>query len=237
MPLLDHFRPPVFNRVSWQEIHGMWPGEIAKDLNRTLPPEYLSGVQIRLGNMIEVDVATFGTGGFGTTDSFDNSGVQFESSAPTLLLDAEEMIPAEYEVRVYDTRTGRRLVAAIELVSPSNKDRESSRDAFVSKCHALLDQDVNVIIVDPVTNIAANLYADLAERLGGAIPRMAESPIYAASIQRRSSGGRTRLIAWDHALTVGADLPNLPLWLSDTLSIPLRLEQTYAETCRNMRLT
>ncbi|WP_261343941.1 hypothetical protein [Tautonia marina] len=35
--------------------------------------------------------------------------------------------PNEYAVLVYDTRSGRRLVAAVELVSPSNKDRPEHR--------------------------------------------------------------------------------------------------------------
>ena len=44
----------------------------------------------------------------------------------------------EYEVRVYDRKYRRRLVAAIELVSPANKDRPDKRRAFVGKCAALL---------------------------------------------------------------------------------------------------
>src|SRR5438067_9903110 len=38
--------------------------------------------------------------------------------------------PDKYEVRVYEAEGGARLVAAIELVSPANKDRESHRAAF-----------------------------------------------------------------------------------------------------------
>jgi hypothetical protein len=57
----------------------------------------------------------------------------------------------EYEVRIYDARHGRRLVAAIELVSPSNKDRPEHRNVFVAKCVALLRQGVAVSIVDLVT--------------------------------------------------------------------------------------
>jgi hypothetical protein len=56
-----------------------------------------------------------------------------------------------YEVRVYDARHGRRLVAAIEIVSPSNKDRPESRRAFVAKVAARLQRDVSVSLVDVVT--------------------------------------------------------------------------------------
>ena len=43
-----------------------------------------------------------------------------------------------YEVRVYDDDFGHRLVAAVEIVSPSNKDRPEHRRAFVAKCATLL---------------------------------------------------------------------------------------------------
>ena len=45
-------------------------------------------------------------------------------------------------MRIYDTEYGRRLVAAIEIVSPSNKDRRESRRAFVAKVAALLQKGV-----------------------------------------------------------------------------------------------
>jgi hypothetical protein len=53
--------------------------------------------------------------------------------------------------RDYDARHGPRLVAAIEIVSPSNKDRPENRGAFVAKVAALLQRDVSVSFVDIVT--------------------------------------------------------------------------------------
>ena len=38
----------------------------------------------------------------------------------------------EYEVRVYDEKRHCRLVAAVEIVSPANKDRPEHRHAFVA---------------------------------------------------------------------------------------------------------
>ena len=55
----------------------------------------------------------------------------------TLTLETELPDQDEYEVRIYDERHGRRLVAAIEIISPSNKDRPESRRAFVGKVAAL----------------------------------------------------------------------------------------------------
>src|SRR5579884_3129736 len=57
----------------------------------------------------------------------------------------------EYEVRVYDSENGRRLVAAVEIINPANKDRPEHRRAFVGKCISLLQNRVCVAIVDLVT--------------------------------------------------------------------------------------
>lgn len=44
----------------------------------------------------------------------------------------------DYEVRIYDSKFQRTLVAAIEIVSPSNKDRPETRTQFTSKCLAMI---------------------------------------------------------------------------------------------------
>jgi hypothetical protein len=238
MPLRDHFHPPLADRRSWEELHGAWPGTIAFRLNTILPPQFYSGVRVHLGTAIEVNVAAYegeepeppGTTAKG------GPAVAWEAAAPATLLDTEELTPPEYEVRVYDEEHGRRLVAAVEIVSPRNKDRPESRDAFVTKCHALLQQEVCVAIVDLVTDRSANLYAELAEHLGAEPPPIANVSIYAVSCRSVAARGRWRVEAWAHALAVGSPLPTLPLWLTDRMYVPLELEVTYEETCRGLRI-
>jgi len=240
MPLRDHFHAPLADFASWEELHGAWPGTIAFRLNAILPVNYRSGVRVRLGSAFEVDIGTFERDQpiVGRANEAGGTAVAWAPTRPRLLLDTDEPIPPEYEARVYDERHGRRLVAAVEIVSPRNKDRAESRDAFVAKCLSLLQQDVCVAIVDPVTERSANLYAELADRLGAVAPpaAVADSPIYAVSCRGRSSRGRWRVEAWEHALAVGQPLPTLPLWLSEGDSVPLELELTYVDTCRGLRL-
>lgn len=45
-----------------------------------------------------------------------------------------------------------------------------------------------------------------------------------------------RVEAWEHELIVGAALPTLPLWISDSYYVPLELESTYQTTLRGLRL-
>lgn len=63
----------------------------------------------------------------------------------------------EYELRIYDTKRGRHLVAAIEIVSPANKDRPNHRNAFIARCASLFQKGIAVSIVDLVTVRQFNL--------------------------------------------------------------------------------
>ena len=236
MPLRDHFRPPDMNLASWEEVHGLWPGIMAVRLNSILPPQYRSGVKIHLGTLVEVDTGAFELNDGREINGESDTALAWEAAAPTLLLDTDELTPPEYEVRVYDESMGRRLVAAVEIVSPRNKDRSSSREEFVSKCHAMLQQGVCVVIVDPVTTRSANLYAELAARIGAKPPATAAEPIYAVSCRSFYYRDRHRVQAWEHTLGIGAPLPTLPLWISDSKYVPLELERTYEETCRGLRI-
>lgn len=243
MPLRDHFEHP--NRRTWEKIHGMWPAVMAQHLFRTLPPRYHVAPQVHVGQFFEVDIATYDAESNGLSisgsDSPDGGGLAtalWTPPEPTLTLETELPDPDEFEVRIFDAEDGQRLVAVIELVSPSNKDRPESRRSFVAKCAALLQQDVCVSIVDLVTVRQFNLYADLLDLLGRSDPAMGlPTPhLYAVTVRRRSHRPRWMIDTWAHGLKVGDRLPSLPLWLADGDGAMLDLEATYEETCNTLRL-
>lgn len=60
MPLRDHFRSPVNDTHSWDEVHGQWPAEIVRQLSTILPSGYRAAPKVHLGS-IEVDIGTFDT--------------------------------------------------------------------------------------------------------------------------------------------------------------------------------
>jgi hypothetical protein len=153
-------------------------------------------------------------------------------------LDAEFPEQYAYEVLVFDLERDRRLVAAVEIVSPANKDRPESRQLFVAKCFNLLRQDVCLSIVDLVTIRQFNLYAELLALLNRSDPALGAvpPPTYAVTCRKRQDGGRTKLDTWSRPLAVGQPLPSLPIWLSATLTVTLDLEASYEETCRVLRI-
>ena len=134
MPLRDHFRPPLDDITAWEGFYGGWPTVIVQHLHRTLPQRYVAAPRVHSGSYVEID-------------------------------EVETGLPAanEYGVRVYDVKRGRRLVAAVEIVSPANKDRPEHRRVFAAKCAALLRRGVSVCVVDVVTVRDFNLYADLMD--------------------------------------------------------------------------
>jgi hypothetical protein len=129
-------------------------------------------------------------------------------------------------------------VAAVEIISPANKDLPETRAQFVAKCAAMLRQRVSVVLVDVVTVRSFNLYAELLEWVGERDPALGEDPpaTYAAACRWGPRGGTRWLEAWSRPLAVGEPLPVLPLWLSDELAVPLDLEASYEQTCRDLRI-
>jgi hypothetical protein len=244
MPLRDHFRPPVWKMASWEGFHGGWPMKIVEELNKVLPADFSAEPRVHLGAFCEVDLCAFENDESRQARSLvgvDAGGVATATWAPpepTLVIETDLADEYEYEVLIYDQSRGRVLVAAIEIVSPANKDRPRSRQAFVTKCAALIQQDVCVSMVDLVTIRDFNLYAELLALLGQADPALKPQPpnTYAVTCFSRKQDRPSRLETWAYPLIVGQRLPALPIWLSPELAISLDLEASYEQACRALRI-
>jgi hypothetical protein len=244
MPLRDHFRPPVENQHSWDELHGMWPAVIVQQLFPILPEGFVAAPRVHLGMAFEIDVSTYERDEPARPErSGERAGgvavAAWGPPKPTLTLETELPDQDEYEVRVYDARHGRRLVAAIEIISPSNKDRPERRRAFAAKVAALLQHDVSVSLVDVVTVRQFNLYADLLELIGGSDPMLGAEPptLYAVTARgRRRAGKRAVLDTWFYPMALDQPLPTLPIWLDADLGVFLDLETSYEATCQVLRI-
>lgn len=245
MPLRDHFRPPLDDWTSWEQFHAQWPAMIVLTLQRHLPCRYFAGLRVHSGALVEVDVGTFEQDDAPPTAEGAGNGNGGVATAvwappqPTLAVATDLPEQDEYEVRVYDRKRGRRLVAAVEIVSPSNKDRPEHRRDYAAKCAALLQQRVSVTIVDLVTTRNFNLYGHLLELIGQADPLLGAEPppLYAVACRTAKQGDTSLLETWFHTLALRQPLPTLPLWLADNLSVPLELEPCYEETCRALRIS
>lgn len=234
MPLLDHFHPPLSDRRHWEAFHAQWAGSIAHALNNTLPAGYFAESQVHAGPRFEVDVGTFEEepelGGGVTT----LTRTRVALSPPMLVLPA--IFPPEFAVNVIETSGGPNLVAAIELVSPANKDRFESRQAFAFKCAAYLQRGMGVIVIDVVTSRKSRPLDDLLLLLQPALPAVDAGELSAVSYRPLRVGDSETIGLRIRTLTVGSPLPELPLGLNSGLTVNVDFEACYQEARERSRL-
>jgi hypothetical protein len=239
MPLLDHFNPPLNRTHPWRSFHGAWAAAMARMLNQgVLPPGYYAVPLVDRDGPIEIDVATLREQGAAVPAGGAAEPQTWAPPAPGLAV-AVELPPADaVEVQVFADDGDPRLVAAVELVSPRNKDRPQARQAFAVKCVGYLQQGSSVVVVDTVTTRRADLNAAILSLLGvdaGA----AATPLSLCAVSYRAVGREEemqQLLLWLASLALGQPLPTLPLWIASDFSVPLDLEASYQATCTDLRI-
>ena len=240
MVLLDHFHPPLSQRRHWHAFHNAWATYIASDLNQRLPQGYFAEPNVQFG--IEIDVATFEELISAEVDGSINAQPEWEPPTPSQTVPFQPAAEA-VEISIFNSEAGLILTAAIELVSPANKERPSHQDAFVAKCQTYLQQGIGLVVVDVVTSRNANLHDALMTRIraipGQASVEIAESSgntLYAVAYRVVKRTAQSNLDIWQEHLSVGDLLPTLPLWLHGKLCLPIDLNATYERTCREQRI-
>ncbi len=239
MPLLDHFQPPLYPQRSWESFHSRWANSIADALNLLLPGRYFSEVQIHLGSQVEADVAEFEEVRTAPEENRSAGGVAVQPWAPpvaTFVLPA--VFPDDLEVQVRDQREDARLVAAVELVSPRNKDRPESRRAFAARCAAYLERGIGVMVLDFVTARQVNLHNELMALLnfGDQFQMPAAASLYGVSYGPARRQEANQIEVWPSKFALGEPLPTLPLVIRGYRAVPIDLEGTYTEARQRSRL-
>lgn len=242
MPLLDHFHPLLLGQHHWEGFHGWWAAALAGSLNEDLlPTEYFAEFQVTLGTRVEVDVATFTKADRPAASPGGGAATAVQTrvwAPPTPTAVVPALFPDDFEVQVFSSMAGPTLVAAIELVSPRNKDRDEARHAFAAKCAAYLQRGIGLIVVDIVTSRHANLHDELAALLGHvngfAFPT--PTPVYATAYRPAHRQERNEIDLWREPLAVEQPLPTLPLAVRGLGCLPIDLEATYQEARQRGRI-
>ena len=232
MNLLDHFRSPLSVRRHWHSFHNAWATYLAEDLNQRLPQGYFAESNVQFG--IEIDMAAFEEADLLPADSSELFASGWHPSPPTQVVPFENATIEQVEVGIFSTDQATRLIGAIEIVSPANKDRPSQREVFVTKCPSYLEQGVGLIVVDIVTVRKQSLHAQLMGQIGSTV-QLSDADLYAAAY-RSVVMDQPQVEVWFETLEVGKSLPTLPLWLKDGGCFPVDLAQTYERTCKAQRL-
>ena len=232
MPLLDHFNPPLSRTHPWRSFHGAWAATIARLLNQgMLPDGFYAMPLIGREGPVEIDVATLQDDGKAATN-----GLTWAAPEPDLTLLVDLPAADDLEVQVLTDDGDPHLIAAIELLSPRNKDRPLARDAFVLKCIGYLESGSSVIVVDTVTTRRADLIAEILSRFETEWTPSQAGLSATAFRTVDGEGDRRELQVWQSSLAIGMPLPALPLWIDSDFSVRLDLEVSYRTTCDDLRI-
>jgi hypothetical protein len=232
VPLLDHFHPPLHGPRRWEGFHSTWASQIAEQLNQELlPPGYYAEPNIHLGTQFEAPAAVSEKGGAATAVW---APPQASLSVPINFAQLDV-----YEVLIYQDIGGAELRAAVELVSPANKDRASHRQILAVKCAGYLKHAVSVVLIDEVTTRVANLHAEILQVLEAQCTGpiwQAPTNLYSVAYRAVNARGNPHLEAWTETLALGRPLPTVPLFLDIDLCLPLRLDESYVAACTSLLL-
>jgi hypothetical protein len=221
-------------------FHVSWVPEIGKALNGGLLPQGYYALPEQPAGRAIADVLTLHASPE-TPEPLpwppDTGGVAVAEAPPKV--SRRETIEAEALARQRSLAirhvSGHRLVAVLEIVSPSNKDRRQSVDAFAAEAASVLRYHVHVLMVDlfpPGSSDPQGMHGAIRERLEPAeenydVP--ADEPLTLASY---ASG--TKIDVYVERLSVGAALPAMPLFLRPDRYVNVPLEATYQEAYRGM---
>jgi len=221
MPLHDWSALP-----GWDGVHQVWGVELLYALKPLLPESYRAYIGT---------TPTFAIGGPG--DGRPDVGVRdWPPGKPTTAPVADGGTEPDEEVAVATLTTdtallverGGRLVAAIELVSPRNKDRLSSQAAYAAAYAGYLLRGVHLLLVDVHRRPTSFSFADqIAAGLGLRQPPMPAPCAVGYRVGGPSPDGGRFLAVWRRPLTVGGPLPPMRLPLSAEESVGVDLEGTY----------
>jgi len=234
MPILDHLSEEITDIVEFNSFHHHWAAHIAEDLNKILPRGFRARAHAWIG-IREVDVRTDKSL---TADEEKQLILWYQPPAP--LAKTRAAFPIESQVFVENVRRRKqKTVGVIEIISEGNKDRPDNRNTFVAKCRSLLSHDISVIIVDILAVPFFNLHNLLLRAFKvreGQIKEDNETPLYCGVYRKTFIQDEPGLVCWGYTLKIGDELPELPLFITPEMAVPVALEKSYMETCQGLKV-
>ncbi|MGH7200243.1 MAG: DUF4058 family protein, partial [Planctomycetaceae bacterium] len=170
MPIHDWTR---VDAGTFHNFHYYWVGELGRALNDgLLPPELYAMVEQHAGRF-EPDVLTLGLSRPDPQQEV-SGGVALAECPPQvelrISLDENDHYAAMRRTVVVRHRSGHRIVAMIEVLSPGNKDSEARFDQLVEKVVTAIGRGVHVMLIDlhpPRSFDPQGIHAAIWNVLGG----------------------------------------------------------------------
>lgn len=235
MPIHDWTR---VDAGTFHHFHGTWITHIAEDLNEgLLSPPYYAMTEQHAGDIVP-DVLTLSSA-TNIDDSYEANGAVALAQAPPkvamrMTLSEEDTYREARRTIAIRHRSGHRLIAMIEILSPGNKDGEQHLRSFVDKAAAAIEQGVHLLIVDlfPPRSFDPNgIHGAIWSGLGygGDYAQPAEQPLTLVAYRADRPPE-----AFIQPISVGEDLPEMPVFLDPDHYVNVPLAPTYEQGWRGV---
>jgi len=215
----------------FHDFHLSWIAELKRSLNcGLLPPEYYALAEQTMGGL-SPDVLTLErpvSGSLGA-ESAASGGIAVATAPPRSRFHARtevDLYVKKAKAIVIRHRSGREVVTMIEIVSPGNKAGQRDLAAFVYKAEQALWAGIHLVIIDLFPPTKRDPYgihrAIWGEDREGDFALPADKPLTCVSYV-----GYPEIEVFLDPVAVGDELPDMPLFLTPQVYVPLPLEATY----------
>lgn len=246
-PLVDGERTMGIHdwtRVSagtFHDFHTGWLTHIKEALNKgVLPDEFYAQAEQRAGQILP-DVLTLHTGddqnGWSPGDDAAIDAVAVAEAPPrvslTMRMSDEDVYHLKQKTLIIRHATNHRIVALLEIVSPSNKDREQHVETFVEKAASSIRQGLHFVLLDllpPGPFDSQGMHGrGWSEISGDPYKSPQNHPLTLASYDADEFP-----IAYVEPTAVGQPLIPMPLFLESGWYVNLPLQETYEAAYRGV---
>jgi hypothetical protein len=226
---------------TFHDFHLAWIAELRRALNGGLLPRGYYALAEQVAGDIIPDVLTLQQSRDDTAldgfreefnEGLDAAALTVTDSPPRVSVTATtpEVIAVALRRRQIVIRhaTGDRIIALIEIVSPGNKESQPMLRAFLEKSAAALQAGYHLLVLDlwPPGNFdPSGIHGALWAMVGGTsyLPST-DQPLTLAAYAVRGPGLVT---AYVEPFSVGAELPDMPLFLAPEHYVNVPLQHTY----------
>lgn len=216
----------------WDSLHTFWQTQLVDWLRPRLP----AGYRAFLGSVPNLSIGPMNGRPDVTVRNWQTPTPPAEPGAveapdaegpATLTLEGDQAVHVDWHGQ---------LIAAIEIVSPRNKDRPDSREIYARRYLGYVRQGVHLMLLDVLPRPTGFSFVDVVNaEVGFAQPPTPTPFAFSWRVGEPIPDG-TLLAVWRRPLTVGEPLPTIPLALTVHEAVTVDLEHTYREAATRVYL-
>jgi hypothetical protein len=227
MPIHDWTRaePGVFH-----SFHLLWMAEITRHLNNGVLPAPYYATPEKHGIAFFPDVSAFQSTDVpqsrnGSTPHSNRTAQLTVPHNPATAVSSGKLMTMQRTLGIREEEKNR-LIAAIELVSPGNKDSRDQFDRFLHKCTAYLDAGVHLMVVDlfppghrDPQGFHSAFWTAISDR------NLPFAPVKPLAVDSYEAADPVR--AYVEQFSPGETFPMMPLFLGPNRCVEFSFEESY----------